>query len=105
MYRRDAVESLARVCQRHSDELDAAVNQVDDTPLTLSDAARLSGLSAEHLGRRLRQGTIPNAGRKGAPRIRRGDLPMKARKIERPSGSSYDIGADARSLAGRRKEQ
>ena len=49
-----------------------AVNRADD-----AEAARESGYSSEHLGKLLRRGTIPNAGRKNAPRIRRRHLPYK----------------------------
>ena len=40
--------------------------------------ARESGHSADHLGRLVRDGNIPNAGRSGAPRIARQHLPRKA---------------------------
>jgi hypothetical protein len=43
----------------------------------MEEAARESGYSAEHLGRLIRTGRIPNAGRRSAPRVRRGDLPAK----------------------------
>jgi hypothetical protein len=45
--------------------------------LSLTDAARLSGYSPDHLGRLIRQGIIPNAGRIHAPAIRRSDVPLK----------------------------
>ena len=50
-------------------ELEAALRQEDDTLLTLTEAARESGYSADHLGRLVRDGKIPNTGRPGAPRI------------------------------------
>jgi hypothetical protein len=43
----------------------------------------------------LAAGTIPNAGRKGKPRIRRGDLPKKATRTV----SAYDVDRDARAIA------
>ena len=42
------------------------------------EAARRSGYSADHLGRLVRDGKIPNAGRPGAPSIARRGLPRKA---------------------------
>jgi hypothetical protein len=45
--------------------------------LTLEEAARESGYTSDHLGKLLRSGTIPNAGRKNAPRILRSHLPLK----------------------------
>ena len=59
-------------------ELEAALRRRNETTLTLTDASRESGYSADHLGRLVRDGKIPNAGRPGAPRIARGDLPHKA---------------------------
>jgi len=44
---------------------------------TLKEAARKSGYSQAHLGRLVRNGRIPNAGRPRAPRIRLGDVPCK----------------------------
>jgi hypothetical protein len=45
--------------------------------LSLPSAAAESGYSSNHLSRLVRDGRIPNAGRPGAPRIRRADLPRK----------------------------
>lgn len=45
--------------------------------LTLDEAAVESGYTSDHLGKLLRAGTIPNAGRKNAPRILRRHLPLK----------------------------
>ncbi|MGI8767470.1 MAG: hypothetical protein ACR2KM_13320 [Gemmatimonadaceae bacterium] len=45
--------------------------------LGLADAARESGYSVEQLSRMVRNGTITNAGRKGKPLIRIGDLPRR----------------------------
>ena len=55
------------------DQLDASAEQL----LTLVEAAEESGFSADHLGRLVRSGSLPNAGRPNAPRIRRRDLPRK----------------------------
>lgn len=57
--------------------LDEALTSIEVAPLSLSEAAELSGYSQDHLGRLIRDDKIPNAGRKGAPRIARRDLPMK----------------------------
>lgn len=45
--------------------------------LNLTQAAGASGYSADHLGREIREGRIPNAGRLNRPLVRRGDLPRK----------------------------
>jgi hypothetical protein len=49
-----------------------------DAPLNLTAAAVESGYSADYLGRLVKNGAIPNAGRPNAPSIRRSDLPRKA---------------------------
>ena len=58
-------------------ELEALVASAGDDLLTLVEAARVSGYSADHLSHEVKQSRIPNAGRKYAPRIRRSDLPIK----------------------------
>lgn len=92
-----AVESCA-------EELERALLERDDELLNLTEAARLSGYSSEHLGRMVRDGKIPNAGRPGAPRIRLGDLPRRPRPaVARSVPGAYDPIADARKLGSRRK--
>lgn len=45
--------------------------------VTLSEASRIGGYSADHLQRLVAQGTIQNRGARGRPRIRREDVPTK----------------------------
>ena len=72
--------------------------------LTLRHASEESGYSVDHLARLIRESTIPNAGRPGAPRILRRDLPTKPpRSVARPRSCTYDPLADARKLVGRRE--
>jgi len=88
-----------------ADELEAALHAAEDALLTLEQAAHESGFSADHLGREVRESRIPNAGRPGAPRIRRADLPRKAARVATPATTSYDPVADAEFLlAGRLHE-
>jgi len=75
---RPYADAAATAYERAADALDNALDAEQGALLTLREAARLSGYSADHLSRLLRQGTIPNAGRKGSPRIRRADLPHHA---------------------------
>jgi hypothetical protein len=75
--------------------------------LTLTAASNLSGYSTDHLSRLIREGSLPNAGRKGAPRIRRVDLPIRPRShpkspVAASNGKPYDPSTDARSLRVRR---
>jgi predicted DNA-binding transcriptional regulator AlpA len=68
-----------------------------ETILRVEEAAQLSGYSAEHIARLIRQGRLPNAGRRGSPRVRLGDLPQR-RQFARTRPGSYDVLTDARSL-------
>jgi hypothetical protein len=71
--------------------------------LTLTAASTLSGYSTDHLSRLIRDGSLPNAGRKGAPRIRRADLPMRPKRcIATARNKGYNPVTDARSLGVRR---
>jgi hypothetical protein len=76
---RYAAVELAHLAETCAAELEAAIRTEFDELLTVVDAARECGYSASQLRRLLAQGAIPNAGRKGSPRIRRGNLPRKAR--------------------------
>lgn len=86
----------AEAFRRASAELLAAIDQADHEALTLEEAALASGFSRDHLRHLVAGGQIPNAGKRGAPRIRRRDLPRKP-----SSTSSYDPNADALQLVNR----
>ena len=60
-----------------SDELEAALQREQEELLNLTQAAKVSGYSDDHLGRLVKDGIIPNAGRPGAPLIRRGNVPHR----------------------------
>lgn len=70
-------EGRAQLVRLLAAQVREAMREVADEELTLSEAAIESGYSADHLRHLVADGTIPNAGRKGAPRIRRRDLPLK----------------------------
>ena len=76
--RRYGGETSATAIERCADDLDATLAERDETTLSLVEAARESGYSRDHLGRLVRDGKIPNAGRPNAPRIARRHLPRKA---------------------------
>lgn len=88
-------EVLRRGIARESAaELDAALRGAADTELTLDQAASESGYSKRRLRELIASEDLPNAGRKGAPRIRRRDLPRKPR----PAADGFDDDAEARKL-------
>lgn len=77
-YRRTFGDPRAPDCgSLAASELEAALSAHRDETLTLVEAAMESGFTADHLGQLVKRGRIPNAGRDGAPRIRRRDLPVK----------------------------
>ena len=87
--RRYGGETPAVALESCAEQLDAALQERDEATLTLRDAARESGYSTDHLGRLVRDGKIPNAGRPGAPRIARMHLPRKTRAATpRPASRS-----------------
>ena len=61
--------------------------------LTLTEAAKESGYSPGHLGRLVREGLLPNAGRPNAPRIRSADLPRKAGRLRVSPSAAKLVGA------------
>ncbi len=77
LLRRRGIGDLAQMADSYALELQEALEGLENEPLTLGEAAEESGYSKDHLARLAREGKIPNVGRSGAPRIRRGDLPAK----------------------------
>jgi len=100
---RPFAEPAARAFELAADELAASLAQGDGELLTLKEASRESQYSVDHLARRVREGSIPNAGRPHAPRIRRADLPRRA-PVAHGARSGYDVAADARDLLSARRE-
>ena len=82
--RRYGGEPPATALERCAAELEATLTERDETTFSLVEASRESGYSADHLGRLVRDGKIPNAGRAGAPRIALKDLPRKAHAPAEP---------------------
>ena len=75
---------------------------VNDDTLTLREASLLGGYSVDHLQRLVSQGTLRNVGRKGAPRIRRDDVPTKPGHGSvplQPAASSDQLSARRRIVA------
>lgn len=78
LFREHEQAATAVAYEKCAETLEEVLSREREAPLTLPEAAAESGYSADHLGRLVRQGKIPNAGRPGAPRIARGDLPIRA---------------------------
>ncbi len=84
LFREHEETSVALAYEKCADALEKALREGADAPLTLTEASDLSGYSTDHLGRLVREGRIANAGRPGAPRIARGDLPVRAGVVRHP---------------------
>ena len=95
--------NVARLWLIAATELEQAQLTQGEETMTLVEAARLSGYSADHLGSLIRSGKIPNYGRRNAPRIRRCDLPTKhstkpGRPPSRKAAKAEDITNIAKKL-------
>lgn len=94
--------AAAEAFRTAADELDQAQREQVDELLTLSEASSASGYAKRSIREMVADGRIANAGRRNAPRVRRGDLPVKPSS---PNGSArrtgYDVTSDADALVGR----
>lgn len=68
--------AAAQAFKDAADQLDAAL-QSSDASVSLKEAAGIGGFSVDHLQRLVATGRLTNIGRKGRPRIRRDDVPVK----------------------------
>lgn len=85
-----------------ADQLDRSLAEEGEVLLTLGQAAAESGYSSDHLGRLVKDGTVPSVGKKGAPRIRRADLPRKpGQQVARPQVVGNIQAITERALASR----
>ena len=89
-------ERGADLFRLHAAELREALREAADEVLTLSEAAAESGYSESRLRHLIADGTIPQAGERGRPRVRRGDLPSKPKKSE----SVTDLEQEANAILG-----
>jgi hypothetical protein len=80
-----------------ADDLEADMRDAGAELLTLDEAAKASGYSASRIRHMVAEGTIANAGKKGSPRVRRGDLPTKSR-----GATTFDAEAIAAQILGKR---
>jgi hypothetical protein len=94
--------SAANAWEEAAIELEHGLGAEAARVLTLREAADRSGYTSDHLRRLIRHGQLPNVGRKGAPRVRLGDLPIKPRQFDERSDAGYDPVADARRVTARR---
>lgn len=77
MLRHRGAATLADVLTSCAQDLKQAVLQRDLELVNLEQASAESGFSYSALEKMIRSGRLPNAGQKGRPLVRRGDLPRK----------------------------
>ena len=81
-------------------ELQEALREAADEVLTLSEASSESGYSESRLRHLISDGTIPQAGERGRPRVRRVDLPSKPQKADASTTElDGEVNAIVRSLS------
>ncbi len=68
-----------------AEELRIEIATFADVELTYEDAAEESGYSVSHLRRLVREGTLHDYAETGETKLRRGDLPRKAKKQMYPT--------------------
>ena len=98
-------EARARAIEWAATQFQRALEDCGDERLTLAQASARSGYSQDHLARLIREGRLPNAGRRGSPRIRAGDLPVRPASrhqitdiVVSERSRVYDPVADARAI-------
>ena len=90
-------ERGAALYRRHAAELQEALCEAADEVLTLAEASSESGYSESRLRHLIADGTIPQAGERGRPRVRRADLPQKPQKNGQPT---TDLEQEANAVLG-----
>jgi hypothetical protein len=76
---RYGLEHLATLCETHARELEAAITALD-RPVTLEEAARISGFSKASIRRHMDDGSLTNVGGPQRPRVLVSELPRKPGK-------------------------
>lgn len=92
-FEKHGCQEVAMTYRKLHEELQRELDAIMQQTLPLTEAARVSGFSADHLGRMIRQGRLGNVGRKYAPRVLLSELPIKPR----PAGSQ-SLGEDIASI-------
>ncbi|MGH7628447.1 MAG: hypothetical protein ACREOF_03500 [Gemmatimonadales bacterium] len=91
--------AATEAAESYATELEAWSREHELEAITLEQAAAESGYTYSALEKMVRRKELPNVGRKGAPRVRRGDLPRKPCRRE----PERDHGIAALTLAGRQR--
>jgi hypothetical protein len=93
--RHRGLEREASMAESFADDLRARLAAWAAEPLSVAEAAGESGYSESRLRQLLAEGQVPNAGREGAPRILRRDLPARPGQ----DGPTLELAGGERSVA------
>jgi excisionase family DNA binding protein len=96
-------EAVARALEWAAKRFEEALASADGELLSLSEAAKRSGYSAEHLARLVRSGRIPDprpCGSKGRIYLRESDLPKRFPKAHNADADVHELAS--RLFGGRR---
>jgi hypothetical protein len=100
--------SAAQAFRDAADELEKVLQSGEET-VSLKEAALLGGYSGDALQKMVASGRIQNFGRKGKPRIRRADVPVKPGHsvfLQTPDGAEHiDASAIVASVTHKRGAQ
>ena len=99
--KRRGLEQEARMAESYASDLDQRLREWELQELTIEQAATELGLKYDTVQRRLACGELPNAGRKGAPLVRRCDLYGGASSTPRLVTESGEPDIASEVLAGR----
>lgn len=83
------MEREAQMVRSYADELEAAQREYLYETLTLEQAADEAGRSYDTVQRWVADGTVPNAGEKGRPRVRRCDLLPNVETVADSDGARF----------------
>jgi hypothetical protein len=97
-------ELSARAAENVLTRVESALHAEAEELLSIGEAALRTGRSRDTIERAIRQRRLPNAGRRGKPKVRAGDLSIFRRRSIAPSEMhAYDVAADVRDLLVRRR--
>jgi hypothetical protein len=97
-----AADGAASALERAAEELEQRLAQEAGQLLNVAQAAALTGRHRDTIGGAISAGRLTNHGRKGGPRVRRGEL-LRVFPLSEVAGDEYDPVADARSILGTRR--
>lgn len=73
-------ETWGEACLACLKEIRVLLEENQRTPVTINEGAEISGFSADHLRRLIREGKLEDVSTNGTIRVRAGDLPRKSFK-------------------------